>query len=321
MQYADLGSSGLKSSVLQLGTWPAAFTDPDDPDARELIRVIHQAIDLGVNVFDTAEGYGKGRAERVLGQAIREAGARDRVMIAGKVAMEHLHAEDVRKSCEESLKRLETDYMDILYIHIPNPKIPIEETMGAFLQLKAEGKIRAIGASNISREELEAALAAGRIDVIQNCYSMLWRWMEADLIPFCADQKTGFTTYSPLVQGILSGKYTLDTDTSLLDDRKRITLFREKWFGKALVIAEGVKVMAKKYGKTPNQIAINWVLSQNGISSVVVSAKNSRQLLDNCGSLGWQFEQEDLDYLDQLTRTLTDSLPHHISFWWESIWW
>lgn len=321
MRYTELGSSGLKGSVLQLGTWPAAFTNPDDPDARELISVIHQSIDLGINVFDTAEGYGKGRAERVLGQALKEAGVRDRVMITGKVAMENLHADDVRKSCEASLKRLDTDYLDILYMHIPNPKIPIDETMGALLKLKEEGKIRAIGASNISREELDAALAVGRIDVIQNCYSMLWRWMEADLIPFCVEKEIGFVTYSPLVQGILSGKYTLDTDTEQLDDRKRITLFRDKWFGKAIVIAEGVKVMARKYGKTPNQIAINWVLSQNGISSVVVSARNPHQLLDNCGALGWQFEQEDLDYLDKLTRTLTDSLPHHISFWWESIWW
>lgn len=100
-----------------------------------------------------------------------------------------------------------------------------------------------------------------------------------------------------------------------------IRLLRDKWFGKAIVIAKGVKFIAKKYSNTPNQIAIIWVLSQNGISSVVVSARNPHQLLDNCGALGWQFEQEDLDYLDKLTRTLTDSLPHHISFWWESIWW
>lgn len=321
MRYTELGTSGLKGSVLQLGTWPAAFTNPNDPDAREFVSVIRQSLELGINVFDTAESYGKGRAERVLGQALKEAGVRDQVMIAGKVAMENLHADDVRRSCEASLKRLNTDYLDILYIHIPNPKIPVEETMGALLKLKEEGKIKAIGASNISKEELTAALAAGKIDMIQNCYSMLWRWMEDDLIPYCLDNAIGFVTFSPLVQGILSGKYSIDTDTEQLDDRKRITLFRDKWFGKALVIAEGVKYMAKKYGKTPSQIAINWVLSQNGINSVVISAKNASQLLDNCGALGWQFEQEDLDYLDKLTRTLTDSLPHHISFWWESIWW
>jgi myo-inositol catabolism protein IolS len=314
MIYREIGKSGMKGSVLHVGTFPFVFENVNDPDNKEGIATMRQAIELGINVFDTAEGYGGGRAESLLAEAIK--GMRDKVYIESKIAFGNLRAADIRKSCEGSLKRLNTDYLDIEYIHIPNPGIPLEETMGALLKLREEGKIRAIGVSNFNKDELEAALKIGRVDLIQNIFSMLWRWMEEELIPFCVANDVSFIPCSPLVQGILSGKFSLDTNLSKLDGRKRIQLFTEERFGKAVVVAEGVKYLAKKYGKTPTQVALNWTLSQFGIHAVVIGARNRKQLLENVGSLGWQLAKEDLVYLDKLSRTLTDTLPHDISFWW-----
>ena len=173
-----------------------------------------------------------------------------------------------------------------------------------------------IGVSNFNLAELKAACKLGQVDIIQNCYSLLWRWMESDIIPFCTANHIAFATYSPLVQGILSGKFTHDLNPDKLDDRKRVTLFRKEWFGKCIAVAEGLRYVAEKYDKTPSQAAINWILSQNGISSVVFGAKNRSQLQEIVGAVGWQFEKADLAYLDRLSRTITDDLPRNISIWW-----
>ena len=314
MIYNNIGKSGITGSAFHLGAIPVAF-NLGNPDCTEAIATIHKAIDLGINVFDTAEEYGGGDSERLLAYALK--GKREKVHIASKISYGNLRAPDVRKACEGSLARLETDYLDIEYIHISNHKIPIEETMGELLKLKEEGKIKAIGVSNFTKEELAKALSLGRVDIVQNVFSLIWRWMEDDIIPYCAENDIAFTPCSPLAQGLLSGKFSIDTNVDKLDSRKNIQLYKSKYFAKAVVVSEGVKYLAKKYSKTPTQIALNWTISQFGISSIVVGAKNRTQLEENVGAIGWSMEAEDLSYLDKLSRTLTDDLPRDISFWWE----
>ena len=314
MIYKSIGKSGINGSAFHLGAIPVSF-DPTNSDCKEAIATIHMAIELGINVFDTAEEYGGGDSERLLAYALK--GKREKVHIASKVSYGNLRAPDVRKACEGSLSRLETDYLDIEYIHISNQKIPIEETMGELLKLKQEGKIKAIGISNFTKEEIAKASALGQVDIVQNVFSLIWRWMEDDVIPYCVENDIAFTPCSPLVQGLLTGKFSLDTDVESLGSRKGIQLFSEEFFPKAVVIAEGVKHLAKKYDKTTSQVALNWTLNKFGINSVITGVRNRKQLEENLGAIGWSMDAEDINYLDKLSRTLTDDLPRDISFWWK----
>ena len=314
MIYNNIGKSCITGSVFHLGAFSFSF-DLSSPEIKEAIATIHMAIELGINVFDTAEGYADGDSERLLAYALK--GKREKVHIASKVSYGNLRAPDVRNACEGSLSRLETDYLDIEYIHIPNQNIPIEETMGELLRLKQEGKIKAIGISNFSKEEISNASSIGQVDIVQNVFSLIWRWMEDDIIPYCNEKDIAFTPCSPLVQGILTGKFSLDTNTHKLDSRKGIQLFSDKYFAKAMVVAEGVKYLAKKYNKTATQVALNWTINHYGINSVVVGVKNRTQLEENLGAIGWSMDTEDTNYINKLSRTITDDLPRDISFWWE----
>ena len=174
-------------------------------DDAESIRVIHQALDLGVTLVDTAEAYGWGHSEEVVGKAL--AGRREKAVIATKAAPNHLEPADAVKALEGSLKRLQTDYVDVYFIHWPNPDVPLGATMDAFERLRAVGRIRALGVSNFGAKEMDAARQHGIIDVLQPPYNMLWREVEAATLPYCREHNIGVMPYtSPrggrLTQGI-----------------------------------------------------------------------------------------------------------------------
>lgn len=313
MKYNKLGKSDLNISELTMGTTAASLENPDDISDKEFRGAIEQALESGVNLFDTAEAYGEGRSETVLGDALR--GVREKVYIASKVSKKNLKKAAVKNACENSLRRLGTDYIDLYFIHIPVAEVPVEETMEAMLELKQEGKIKAIGVSNFSRLQMEQALKVGRIDALQPCYNLLWRGLERELVPLCLREEIGIIPYSPLVQGLLSGKYGPDLVIDELDDRKRILLFQKEWFGKCLTVVDGLTPVADKYGKTKAQLAINWVRSQRGVASVIIGGRNAGQVLENTGATGWELSKEDLEYLDRISRTVTDYLPDRTSFW------
>ena len=193
-------------------------------DDAESIRVIHRALDLGVTLVDTAEAYGGGHAEEVVGKAL--AGRRRQAVIATKAAPNHLEAAEAVKALEGSLKRLQTDYVDVYFIHWPNPDLPLGATMEAFERLRAEGRIRALGVSNFGPKEMDTARQHGVIDVLQPPYNMLWREVEAGTLPYCREHNIGVMPYSGLAQGLLTGALSRNTTFAEGDERRTTVLFQ-----------------------------------------------------------------------------------------------
>lgn len=313
MEYRKLGKSGLQVSEMSLGCWVMGGDYWGGADDSESINAIRAALEMGVNHLDTAELYGNGRSEEVVGKAIKGY-PRDKVYVASKVWKSHLAKNDVKKACEDTLKRLGTDYLDIYFIHYPHETIPLEETMEAMVRLKEEGLIRVIGVSNYSKEQIKRVMKIGRVDVIQPCYSLLWRFVEGDILPYCIENEIGVVGYSPLAQGILTGKFSRGYEFKEGDSRPNVPLFRPGRFEQCIEVAESLKPFAEKYGKTQGQIAINWANSQIGITSSIVGARNPKQVEENVGACGWRMSDEDIKAIDLIGRKVTDTLPEFETF-------
>ena len=312
MEYRKMGKSEIKLSEISLGCWVMGGDYWGGAQDQESIDAIHEAIDSGVNFIDTAELYGWGKSEEIVGKALK--GKRYGVRIASKVWKTNMRKADVIKAFEASLKRLQTDYMDIYFIHYPNDEIPLEETMEAMLLLKKQGKILEIGVSNFNKEQMKEALKLGRFEVMQPCYSLLWRFVEKDVLPFCVENEIGVVAYSPLAQGILTGKFNKDWTFKEGDGRKNVPLFANERFVDCLEVAEKLKPFAQKYNKTQGQIAINWVTSQPGITSAIVGARNIAQMKENSGASGFRLDRDELKAMDEFGREVTDKLPKFDNF-------
>jgi len=232
MQQRRLGSSPVQVSEIGLGTWGMSGSFWGAADDAESIRVIHRALDLGVTLIDTAEAYGGGHSEEVLGDAL--VGRRDKAVVATKVAPNHLEPAEVLAAFEGSLKRLKTDYIDVYFIHWPHPDYPIGDTMAVLEKLRREGKVRAIGVSNFGIKEIEAASEHGTIDVLQPPYNAFWREVEAEILPYCRSHEIGIIPYSGLAQGLLTGTLKPDTVFAEGDERRTTVLFQPGTYERAL---------------------------------------------------------------------------------------
>jgi len=282
-------------------------------EKKDFCDAVNRAIALGVNLFDTAESYGQGKSEEILGEILR--GRRDKFYIASKVSHEHWRRADVEKSCEASLRRLGTDYLDIYYIHMPSKEMKIEETMGALSKLKKEGKIRSIGLSNFSKDEIEKALKIDTVDVLQSGYNPLWRKMEKDIIPFCIKNNISVSPYSPLAHGLLSGKFRPDLKLDDLDFRKGVILFQPEWYPKCCAIIEKMRVMAEKYCKTLAQFTLAWIAMQKGVTSVLIGGRNVAQIEENLEAAGMVISEEDDAQVRKISESLSRELPDWTSIW------
>lgn len=312
MNYKKLGKSGVEVSELILGCWAMGgdyFGATEDESSLEALQVSYEN---GVNTFDTAEIYGSGRSERVVGEAARRIG-RDKVKIISKVFKPSMAHDKMVKACEDSLSRLGTDYLDVYFLHYPIPEeeVSIQERMETMTELKKAGKIRAIGLSNFSLEEMKAAMKYGQVDVIQPCYSLLWRFIDRDILPFCLEHEIAVVPYSPLGQGILTGSMAKGHTFREGDSRKNTPLFAPENFERALQVTEKVKEVAAKYHKTPAQTAIRWVAQTPGMTAPIVGARNRKQAEDNFGAAGWELAEEDMRILDEASRRFTDTLPRY----------
>ena len=312
MNYKELGKSGVKVSELILGCWAMGgdyFGATEDESSLEALRVSYEN---GVNTFDTAEIYGSGRSERVVGEAARRIG-RDKVKIISKVFKPSMSHDKMVKACEDSLSRLGTDYLDVYFLHYPIPEeeVSIQERMETMTELKKAGKIRAIGLSNFSLEEMKAAMEYGQVDVIQPRYSLLWRYDE-ELLKFSLENDIAVIPYSTLAQGLLTGKY--QKGATFTDGRSRAALFQPENYDRALEVTQVLKEISAKYGKTPAQGAIAWLLQTPGVTAPIVGAKNGKQAAENIQASGWQFSPEDYEAIDRASREFTEGLPHYTLF-------
>jgi|TARA_B100000315_G_scaffold242552_1_gene264859 aryl-alcohol dehydrogenase-like predicted oxidoreductase len=268
MDYVRLGKSGLAIPALGMGTWGNGFR-PGASISRS-IDALRKGLNLGMTFIDTAESYGSGFSEKIVGEAIK--GRRNEVIIATKVSASHLSYEDVLRSAEKSLKRLNIGYIDLYQIHSPKTPIPVDETMRAMERLIDEGKIGAIGVSNFSVDQtMEAQEALSKCELMSNQvkYSLLDREIEFDILPYCQREKITVIAYTPIATG------------EVLTRR----------------ISGRLREIGNKYGKTPIQVALNWLLMKDGVIAIPKALK-LEHLEENVGAVGWKLSNEDIRFLE-----------------------
>jgi methylglyoxal reductase len=322
MKYRPLGSSNLQASVVGLGAWVlgGGAIWGKDTDDKESIYTLQAALDLGINLIDTAPAYGWGRSERVVGQAIK--GRRDHAIVAtkcglwwhdsrgsffaefdGKKIYRSLRPDTMTLEVEDSLRRLGTDHIDLLQTHWPamDPeKTPIADTIACLRTLRDQGKIRFLGVSNVSLDELNENLRCGPIVSDQFRYSMLFRDPEKDLLPFCAEHHLATLTYMSLEQGLLTGKVGMDRVFS--EGEFRTNTFWNPWYlpvnrRRVLDLLASWKDLTDKYSCTLAQLVIAWTAAQRGVTHVLCGTRNVAQLKDNARSADLQLEASDLERL------------------------
>ena len=284
-------------------------------DERESIAAIQASLDAGVTLIDTAPAYGLGRSEEIVGKAL--AGRRDKAIIAtkcglvwhtdkgrhffdqdGKPVHRYLGRDAIHHEVEQSLKRLGTDYIDLYITHWQDPTTPIEETMAALEELRQAGKIRAIGASNVGRGELEQYIAIGGLDAIQERFSMIDREIEADLLPLTRRNGVATLSYSSLALGLLSGGIGPERVFSGDDQRRDNPRFSVGNREKVAAFAKSIRSIAEKHGATIAQIVIAWTLAQEGVTFALCGARNPGQALDNARAGTIRLDEEDLKGID-----------------------
>ncbi|CAA9577501.1 MAG: hypothetical protein AVDCRST_MAG88-2960 [uncultured Thermomicrobiales bacterium] len=306
MERRQLGASGVAVSTVGLGTWPMSGQWWGEADDATSVRTIHRALDLGINLIDTAEGYGQGHAEEVVGRAL--AGRRHEATIADKVAPNHLEPAAIRVAFEGSCRRMGTDHIDVYFVHWPNIDVPIAEIMGEMERLREEGKIRAIGVSNFTAAEMAEAGRWGRIDVLQPPYNLFWRQIERDEVPYCREHNIGIMTYSSLAQGLLTGTLSRETRFAEGDKRPTTVLFQPERYARCLDAVEQMRPVAAKYGKTLAQTAIAWVAGRPGVSTALLGARTPAEIEENAGGVGWALADADLTLLDSYARPVAEGL-------------
>lgn len=287
MDYVALKAGGLKVSRLSLGTWSFSGSKNWGPnDEKESIDTIRLAVDLGINFLDSASKYNDGVAERILGKAVK--GMRDKVVLATKVYADVLHYDEVIRECEDSLKRMDTDYVDLYQIHWPNQDIPFDETFRAFDKLKADGKVRAIGVCNFGPKCLEGIKD---FEVVSNQlpYSMIWRQVENEIVPESIRQGIMIWPYSPFAQGLLTGKFKTVEDVPL--PRRETRFYSSSWkvgrhtdtgFEKEIFgFLPKLQALADANGLDMGTLALSFLKDRPGVGSILVGARNSDQIRAN----------------------------------------
>ncbi|KKL89947.1 hypothetical protein LCGC14_1909590 [marine sediment metagenome] len=310
MEYRILGNSDLNPSIIGYGAWGiggAPFWKTEGEE--KSIRSIEKAFDLGINFYDTAPVYGFGYSERLLGKALHS--KRKEIMIATKCGLrweeeeiEAIEKKSTRESIFEeidlSLKRLRTDYIDLYQVHWPDENTPIEETMDALLKIQKAGKVRYIGVSNYSVDQMKESLKYGQIVSLQPMYNMLERDIEKEILPFCIEGNIGVICYSSLASGVLTGKYDENTRFEDWRGQEIIGHFTGDVFKSHVRKVKEITKIAQKLGKTTAQLAINWLLHQKGVTTALVGVKNPEQTEQNVGAVGWEIPDDDLENISDI---------------------
>jgi aryl-alcohol dehydrogenase-like predicted oxidoreductase len=320
MKYNQVPLIDAEISAVGFGCWAAGGGDIwNNTTDQDSIRAIQRAMELGINFFDVAPVYGLGHAEKILGEALR--GRRQEVLIASKCSLVwdeaknvtlNLTRESLFREIEDSLRRLNTDYIDLYQIHWPDPNTPIEETMGALADIKASGKIRYIGVSNFSLELTKEAAVAGEIVSHQGLYNLLERnptsyhniplayRSEAEMLPYCREAGMAFLPYSPLFQGLLTGKFKASGNFDDQDVRSANPKLSGETYQVYFEMAEKLKGFAAEIGRPLTQVAINWLINQEAVTSVICGAQTPEHVEENAGSADWDLTPEMVDRIEAI---------------------
>lgn len=332
MEYRFLGRSGLQVSRLCFGTMTFGgkgdFQHMGKASVDEARRQVDICLDAGINIFDTADMYSQGQSEEILGKAIGPE-RRNQAIIATKVFFRMgsgihdtgLSRKHIIESCENSLRRLNTDYIDLYQVHQFDCYTPLEETLSALNNLVEQGKVRYIGCSNYSGWHLMKALGISerklqeRFISQQVYYSLIARELELELLPLSLDQGVGIMVWSPLSFGLLSGKYRRNQpipDNSRLSNVEAPGTINWQLLYNVVDVLEEV---AKARGKTIPQVALNWLLQRPGVSSVIIGARTEQQLKDNLGAVGWSLTPEEVERLEKIS-----AVPENYPYWHQHLW-
>ncbi|OUL31574.1 aldo/keto reductase [Nostoc sp. 106C] len=317
MEKRKLGKSDVEITPILMGTWQAGkkmWVGIEDADS---IKTIRAAFEAGITTIDTAEVYGEGHSERIVAEALSN--VRDRVQYATKVFANHLKYQQVIEACEGSLKNLKTDYIDLYQIHWPSGAfnseiVPIEETMKALNFLNEQGKIRAIGVSNFSRDQIAEAAKYGRIDSIQPPYSLFWRQIEKDLRPYCIDNQISILAYSSLAQGLLTGKFARGHKFDAADNRAKNKLFQGENFERAQQALDKLRPIAEKHHATLAQLALAWLIAQPQ-TNAIAGARYPQQAKDNALAAEVKLSAAELAEIDAIGRIVTAHLDESLVMW------
>lgn len=279
------------------------YPDLNEDTGKELL---HAGIDNGLNFIDTAYSYGYGRSEELVGEVLQESGARDEVIVATKGAQRQSDSGIVRdnspaflrQTVEESLKRLQTDYIDLFYIHFPDEDTPKDESVGALQRLREEGKIRAIGVSNFSMDQLKQANKDGYVDVFQGEYNLIKRQAEDELLPYVLEQQISFVPYFPFAAGLLAGKYT--KDMTFNDLRQNMPHLQGEEFERNLEKVAKLKAIADEKGADTAPLVLAWYLARPEIDAVIPGAKRADQVLANLSALDIHLTPEEINAISDI---------------------
>ena len=323
MEKIQLGNSNLKITPITFGAWAIGgwmWGGANEKDAKE---AVHASVDAGITTIDTAPVYGFGKSEELVGKAIQEIGQRDHLQILTKFGLRwdtekgefyfeteddegntiNIHKfagkENIIKECEDSLKRLRTDYIDLYQIHWPDKTTPIEESMEAVQKLKDDGKIKEAGVCNYSVDEIKIAEKVISLVSNQVPYSMVNRTIEKDVVPYCREKNIGILAYSPLQRGLLTGKISEDHDFNYGDHRPSTPYFKPENIVKVNQFLADIESIAQEHYATTAQLVINWTIQQPGITSALVGARNRKQVDDNARAISFQLSEEEIKIINQ----------------------
>lgn len=317
METRSLGKTDLQITPILVGTWQAGKRMWTGIDDGESIKAIRAAFDTGITTVDTAEIYGEGHSEQIVARALSD--VRDRVVYCTKVFANHLQYSQVIEACDRSLQNLNTDYIDLYQIHWPSgtwntPIVPIEETMRALTELKEKGKIRAIGVSNFSRVQLEEAGRYGRIESVQPPYSLFWRQAAGELTPYCIENEISILAYSPLAQGLLTGKFREGFQLESGDHRSKNKLFTAENFQRVQKALTELQPIAERKNCTLAQLALAWLIRQPR-THAIAGVRNAAQAIDNANAMTVELSAGELTAIDSIGRQVTDYLDDNPVLW------
>jgi aryl-alcohol dehydrogenase-like predicted oxidoreductase len=308
MQYRPLGDSGIQVSAVALGCWPiAGMTSPGVND-EDSLATIRACFDLGVNHLDTAYCYGReGQSERLIARAL---GSRRKEMVLATKAGQHwddqgqlrrdASAATLRRQTEESLRRLATDHVELLYLHAPDEKVPIAESAAALRRLMDEGKTRAVGVSNVDLPGLEAFAAECPLAAYQPPYNMLQREIESDTLPWCRQHGVAVLVYWPLMKGLLAGKLARDHVFGENDNRRKYAAFQGQAYQRNLDLVDRLRRIAAEAGRTVAELVIAWTIHQPGITAALCGAKRPEQIRESAAAADREFTADQLSRVDRL---------------------
>jgi aryl-alcohol dehydrogenase-like predicted oxidoreductase len=294
-----LGNTNVGVSPVALGCWPIAGVTTLGANDADSIATIQKCFDVGVNHLDTAHVYGpNGESEKLIRRALGN--RRDEITIATKCGIHYENGvmvtdnrpERMRDECNESLRRLGTDRVELLYLHAPDDKVPIAEAAGGLRDLMDEGKTLSIGASNCTIEQLEEFQAVCPIAAVQMPYNMLQRDIEKQTIPWCRERKISVMVYWPLMKGLLAGKLTRDSGLDEHDNRRKYPMYQGDEWEKNQDFIDQLREIAAETGHTVAQLVINWTIAQPGITSALCGAKRPTQIEETAGAMGWHLTSE-----------------------------